>query len=219
MAAVQVDSMTRKLEVEDRARVEAGDPGLLFRYKGNVPIPSLGLMDDNLTISEAGYKAEIVNTFMNGNSAEKLLQFNTKKCKYMKIGKHKQSHIPHTLKVDSWNISYDEQEELVETEGNKIDMNEVKEIKYLGFVISNNASNVANISEKQKKSIGTLQSINNLIKGLETYTVKNGLVYLNSLLRSSILYGAETYYNLTEKETRMIERIEEECLTKILETG
>ena len=93
-------------------------------------------------------------------------------------------------------------------------MNEVKEVKYLGFVISNNASNVANISEKQKKSIGTLQSINNLIKGLETYTVKNGLMYLNSLL--SILYGAETYYNLTEKETRMIERIEEECLTKIL---
>ena len=69
MAAVQVDSMTRKLEVEDRARVEPGDPGLMFRFKGNVLIPSLGLMDDNLTISEAGYKAEVVNSFMNENSA------------------------------------------------------------------------------------------------------------------------------------------------------
>ena len=56
-AAVQVDSMTRKLEEEDRARVEAGEPGLLYRYKGIIPIPSLGLMDDNLTLSETGRKA------------------------------------------------------------------------------------------------------------------------------------------------------------------
>ena len=79
MAAVQVDSMNRKLEVEDRARVENGDPGLLYRYKGNVPIPSLGLMNDNLSISEAGYKAEVVNIFMNKNSAEKTPSIQYKK--------------------------------------------------------------------------------------------------------------------------------------------
>ena len=77
-AAVQVDSMTRKLEDDDKARVEAGEPGLLYRYKGTVPIPSLGLMDDNLTVSNAGFKAEEVNIFMNENSAEKNLQFNQK---------------------------------------------------------------------------------------------------------------------------------------------
>ena len=54
MAAVQVDSMARKLEEEDSARVEGGESGLLFRYKGTVPIPSLGLMDDNITVSDAG---------------------------------------------------------------------------------------------------------------------------------------------------------------------
>ena len=58
-----------------------------------------------------------------------------------------------------------------------------------------------------------------MIKGLDTYTVKNGLIYLYSLLRSSILYRAEIYCNLTETNTRMIERIEEECLFKILEAG
>ena len=40
-AALQVDSITRKLEQEDKERVEEGVPGLLFRYKGIVPIPSL----------------------------------------------------------------------------------------------------------------------------------------------------------------------------------
>ena len=46
LAAVHVDSMTRKLEEQDRARVEVGEPGLLFRYKGIIPIPSLGLKQD-----------------------------------------------------------------------------------------------------------------------------------------------------------------------------
>ena len=40
-AAVQYDSITRTLEQEDKEIVEEGVPGLLFRYKGMVPIPSL----------------------------------------------------------------------------------------------------------------------------------------------------------------------------------
>ena len=88
-AAVQVDSLTRKIEEEDKARVEAGEKGLLFRYKGVVPIPSLGLMDDNITVTEAGLNSEQVNIFMNEHSAEKKLQSNPKKCKYIKIGKNK----------------------------------------------------------------------------------------------------------------------------------
>jgi hypothetical protein len=156
---------------------------------------------------------------MNENSAEKLLQFNTKKCKFLRLGKNKENQLPHDLEVDSWNIHYDEDDNLIETEGRKVKLKEVTETKYLGFVISENASNVPNIADKQKKSIGTIKTIINIIKGLETYTVRNGLIYLNSLLRSSILYGAETYYNLTENNIRMIERIEEECLSKILDTG
>ena len=66
-----MDSLTRKIEEEDKARVEAGEKGLLFRYKGFFPIPSLGLMDDNITVTEAGVNAEQVNIFMNKHSAEK----------------------------------------------------------------------------------------------------------------------------------------------------
>ena len=97
-------------------------------------------------------------------------------------------------------------------------MIQVSQIKYLGFVIGDNASNVPNILDKKMKSNGTIRSIISMIKGLETHTIQNGLVYLNSLLRSSLLYGAEIYYNLTERNLRMIEMIEEECLKKILDT-
>ena len=44
------------------------------------------------------------------------------------------------------------------------------------------------------------------------------MIYLNSLLRATLLYAAETYYNLTEKDLRSIESIEEDCIRQILET-
>ena len=164
-AAVQVDSMTRKLEEQDRAREEDGETGLLYKYKGMVSIPSLGLMDDNLTVSEAGFRAEEINIFMNENSATKLLQFNTKKCKYLRMGNLNKTSLPNKLEVDSWEIKYDDQDNIIETEGEKVEMKEEAEIKYLGFVICGNASNVPNILEKKNKAIGTIRSITNMIKG------------------------------------------------------
>ena len=44
------------------------------------------------------------------------------------------------------------------------------------------------------------------------------MIYFNVILRGSILYASETYYNLTEKNLRNIERIEEIFLRKILKT-
>ena len=98
-------------------------------------------------------------------------------------------------------------------------MEEVKALKYLGFVISDNASNVANILDKKNKSTTTIRNIMNIIQGLGIYTIQNGFIYLNSLLRASLLYAAETYFNLTEKNLRLIESIEEDCMRKILGTG
>ena len=44
------------------------------------------------------------------------------------------------------------------------------------------------------------------------------MILLNALLRPSILYACETYYNLKENEIRQIERIEENYLRKVLNT-
>ena len=52
-----------------------------------------------------------------------------------------------------------------------------------------------------------------MISGLGTYSVESGLIYFKSLLRSSLLYAA------TEKELRLIESREENCLRNIIKTG
>ena len=44
------------------------------------------------------------------------------------------------------------------------------------------------------------------------------MIFLNVMLRSSILYACETYYNLKETEIRQIERIEESYMRQLLKT-
>ena len=88
-------------------------------------------------------------------------------------------------------------------------------MKYLGLVLSESASNVPNIADIQNKANGTRRRISNMINGLQTHTVQNGVIYTNSLLSSSLLYAGEIYLNLTGKNLRMIERIEENCLLQI----
>ena len=57
-----------------------------------------------------------------------------------------------------------------------------------------------------------------MIKGLGKYTFQGAMIYLNSLLRSSILFAAEAMYNLKENEFRLLERIEENLLRKLFNT-
>ena len=72
----------------------------------------------------------------------------------------------------------------------------------------------------KKKSIGVLKTL--LYKldemNLKQYYFECAIIYHNVMLRGSILYASETYYNLSEVQIRKLERIEEEYLRKILKT-
>ena len=54
---------------------------------------------------------------------------------------------------------------------------------------------------------------------LRKYYFECGMIFLNIMLRSSILYASETYYNLKEPELRKLERIEEGFLRRLFKTS
>ena len=91
-----------------------------------------------------------------------------------------------------------------------------KSIWYLSFQVMGQIWK--NIEAKEKRAIGIIKTIQYLIASLGKYTIECGIIYLNSLLRSSILFAAETMYNINEDEYRHIERIEEDLLRKIFKT-
>ena len=128
----------------------------------------MGLVDDIICVTEAGFKAQEMNSFINVKAAEKNLQFGNKKCKSMLIGKNKECVVNSQLMVDSWETKYEQTGDnvnLVETFTGLVNIEKTNEQKYLGFVISNLGNNLANIKQVRNKSIGTIRKLLNRFNG------------------------------------------------------
>ena len=167
LASVQVDNIGKDC-------VEAG---LGYMYKNILPIGFLGLVDDVICVTEAGYKAQEMNSFMNVKTAEKNLQFGISKCKSMLIGKNTENVINNQLMVDGWNANYEDDGDevnLIETFSGLVNIEKTNEQKYLGYIISSKGDNMANIIQVRNKSIGIIQKILNRLNGSNL-----GKCYLN----------------------------------------
>ena len=216
LASVQVDAIGKDV-------VEAG---LGYQYKDILDISMLGLVDDAIGVTEAGFKAVQMNEIINLKSAEKGLQFGPSKCKTIFVGKQHEMFLDNDLYVDKWEVDFEEnietnEEKLIETYVGQTKIGKTISQKYLGFVISGTGDNMANIEAVRKKSIGVVQKIMNKLEtlGLRNYFFECAMIFMNSILRPSILYACETYYNLTETQTRRIERIEEGFLRQVFKTS
>ena len=215
LASVQVDSIGKECMKES----------LSYMYKNVLPVGFLGLVDDIIGITEAGMKAQMLNVFMNVKTAEKTLQFGPTKCKSMLVGKNTENIINTELLVDSWTVGYTEnkvtgEDDMVESYSGPVPIDSADEYKYLGFVISSKGDNMANIRQLKNKSIGIIRKIMNRLNSLHlrNYYFECAIILMNSMLRGSILYASDMYYNLKENELRQIERIEESFLRKVLNT-
>ena len=152
LASVQVDSIGQ----------ECMQAGHYYKYKDKLPVGFLGLVDDIVGISEAGYKAQQQNVFINLKTAEKTLQFGVSKCKSMLVGKNPLSVHNSDIMVDTWEAKYEDNPEtgdahLVETFSGLSKIEQTDKQMYLGFVISSTGNNMANIEQLKKKSIGIIK--------------------------------------------------------------
>ena len=75
-----------------------------YKYKDQIPMPLLGMVDDVFVISECGYKAQQMNGFINAKTAIKRLQFGADKCHVMHIGKNIQDFKKMEFFVDEWKM-------------------------------------------------------------------------------------------------------------------
>ena len=77
---------------------------------------------------------------------------------------------------------------------------------------------MVNISQMKQKSIGVIRNIFKKLNSmnLRKYSFECALILMNAILRPTILYASDIYYNLKENEVRQLERIEEVYLRKVL---
>ena len=210
LASVQVDWICKEV-----ANTDYG-----YKYMDKLPVTLLGLVDDLIGVSEVGYKAQQLNAVLNVKTAENRLQFGVSKCKSLIVGKNLSNMINTKLSVDKWNVNYSEND-LVETYHGRVDIEQTDQVKYLGFILSNKGSNMPHIKEIKKKSIWIIRKIFAKLESLhlKKYYFQSAIIFLNVILRSSILYACETFYNLKEIEIRQLERIEEGYLRMMFKTS
>ena len=177
------------------------------------------MVDDLAGVSESGVNSVKLNAFINVKTAEKKLQFGYDKCHTLNITHKSKTIVETDLYIDHWSETHSKNGHLIDEFKGKIKMKNVHEQKYLGFVLSENGSNLNNIKSKQNRAFGIKKDIEYRIKGLGKYTLEGAMIYINSLLRSSVLFAAETMYDIKEAEYRLIERIEEDMLRRIFKTG
>ena len=214
LASIQVDKICKDID----------SSGYGYQYKDSLPVSMLALVDDLVGVTYAGHRAQQMNAAINIKSAEKRLQFGENKCKSMIIGKKSEQIMNNSILVDKWKLNYLEDSkdgnEIVERFDGQAEMGKTEQHKYLGYILSNKGDNMKNISEIKTKSIWIINKIFNKLKSmnLRKYYFECGIIFLNIILRSSILYASETYYNLKESEIRTLERIEEHYLRKLFKT-
>ena len=216
LASVQVDSIGK----------EVSSTNYGYKYKDKLVVTLLGLVDDLIGVSEAGYKAQQLNAIINVKTAEKRLQFGVSKCKSMIVGKNLSNIINTKLSIDQWDVKHVENGQsgdsiLTETYQGRVDMEQTDQAKYLGLILSNKGSNMPHIKEMKKKSLWITRKIFAKLESLNLgkYYFQSAIIFLNLLLRSSILYACETLYDLKETEIRQLERIEESYLRMMFQTS
>ena len=226
LASIQVDNICKDIV----------SSGYGYRYKDVLPVSLLALVDDMIGVTYAGHRAQQMNVALNVKTAEKRLQFGVNKCKAMIVGKNHEKVMDNPIMVDKWKVEYLEDYENNEENGNigqlennhkisetydgEVKMEKTERQKYLGFILSARGDNMDNINEMKNKSVWIINKIIDNLKtlNLRKYYFECAIVFLNIILRSSILYASETYYNLKENEMRTLERIGEHFLRKIFKT-
>jgi hypothetical protein len=170
----------------------------LYMYKGMVSVPPLGMVDDELTISECGPKSTLTNVFMNNFTESKKLEFGIKKCNKMHIGEE-------TLVCEDIRVH----EEVGET---------VIKDKYVGDVLAANGSNTENVKQRTDKGYGIVNEIISILGEipLGPYRVSVGLKLREAMLLNGILFNSEIWYNLKDEEVDKLSAVDEYLLRKIL---
>ena len=98
-------------------------------------------------------------------------------------------------------------------------MSQKSEQKYLGDIVSKAGKNDENIHSRRNRGIGIVNEIMNILEktAFGKYFFEVALLLRNSLLWSSMLINCEAWVNISNKNLRSLEQVDEMLLSRILD--
>ena len=162
ISSLQVDTMGKECLEESKH---------LYYFKGIVPIPPLGMVDDLFTISTCGYKTTKMNQFINTKTGMKRLQFGTTKCVKLHKGKTCNETLCQELSVGGWKVEAEINKDTGKCTQNEFCAGQEKmklkeEQLYLGDIISSDGKHDKNIKSRRNRGLGKINEIMQILKSL-----------------------------------------------------
>ena len=178
---------------------------LMYQYKGdpNIEIGVLGMVDDTLGVMECGENSIVKNAVINSFVETKKLKLHEEKSVVIHVGNAKKCKSPcPSLKVH--------QEE----------MHEVESAKYLGNCVTSRGGVRATIDDRRSRGWGKVTQLMAILGevALGAHRVEAGLILRESILVSSLLWSAEAWSAVTDKELKQLEQVDSHFL-KLLVKG
>ena len=175
---------------------------LQYKYMGdpNIPIGVLGMVDDTLAVSECGYQAIRKNAVVNSFMETQRLRLSVEKSVVLHYGKEGKCALPcPDLKV------------------HKETMMKKESTRYLGQILSTQGGLHDTIEDRRQKGWGIIASIEGLLSEVDmgVHKVEAGLLLRQSLLHSSILYSAEAWSGLTDKQLARLEVVDTSLIRRL----
>ena len=151
---------------------------LLYKYKDKVDIPTLGMVDDVLSVQKCSVDSVKANAFINAFVETKKLSFSKDKCHRIHIkNKTNKNKIPNcpALKVH-----------------NSV-MEDSARQKYLGDIIENSGKIRATIDDRKRRGYAIVAEILAILEEipLGKYKMEIGLHLRQAMLLNGILYNCE----------------------------
>ena len=160
---------------------------LKYKYKGdpNIGIGVLGMVDDNIGISQCGINSVEKNAVINSFVEAHRLKLHVDKSVVLHVGSVRKCDQPCTqLKIHN----------------NKI--HETENTKYLGNIVSSKGGNRATIEDRRNKGWGKIATIMGIIGEVDmgSHRMEVGLLLRKAILTSSLLFSAEAWSAVTDAE-------------------
>ena len=174
---------------------------LVYKYKENVDIPCLGMIDDILVIQNCSNNSVKINSVVNAFVETKKLRLSKEKCHKIHIQKNNK-HEENCKKLKVHNDT----------------MKESDRVKYLGDILDKSGKVRNTINDRRNKGFGMVAEILAIISEipLGQHRIEIGLKLRQAMLINGMLFNSEAWHDLLEKEIRLLEEVDEHLLRSLI---
>ena len=178
------------------------NPALTYKYKGVVETPTLGMVDDILSIQKCSGDTTKINAVINSFIESKKLNLSKAKCHRIHVHSKKGKSETHCPDIKVHNSA----------------MKESQQEKYLGDLVNSTGTIRSTIEERKSKGFGIVNEILAILDEipLGRFKMEIGLKLRQAMFLNGILYNSEAWHSLTEKDIKMLETVDEHLLRSLV---